>query len=168
MLVVFLLLFAVSLGARAPSAPPIAPSAVRRAVDAAYPGWRFATLLPALRRQLAPGQRPEWISGDFDADGRLDYAVQLVRAAAPPDSAQLTVALLRRGAGGFALHVVKAGGVHDGIWLGRGARGARGRDVEADTDFVYRADAIEIGYGQEAGETCLLIGGTFRCLVTSD
>ena len=155
-------------GASQAPVPPL-PRAVRRAVDAAYPGWRFATIIPELRRELAPGQRPEWVSGDFDGDGRRDYAVQIVWAEAPPpqDSSQLTVALLRRPRG-YARHVVHATGIHDGIWLARGRRGSRNCDFEADTEFVYRTDAIEIGYGQEAGETCLFLRSAFRCLITSN
>jgi hypothetical protein len=148
-------------------APPL-PPAVRREVDAAYPGWKFATVSPALRHLLAPGQRPEWVSGDFDGDGRRDYAVQLVRATPRADSAQLTVALLRRRGDGWARHVVSAGPVHDGVWLGRGRRGTRARDLDGDTNFVYHADAIEIGFGQEAGEACLYARGRFRCVITGD
>jgi hypothetical protein len=98
----------------------------------------------------------------------MDYAVQLVRAASSRDSAQLTVALLARTRFRYALHVVQAGGVHQGIWIARGPRGRRSRDLAVDTPFVYHTDAIEIGYGQEAGEACLFLGGKFHCYVTGD
>jgi len=163
-----LALIVATLTAAAGLQPATLPRGVRAALDRAYPGWRFATIAPTLRPELAPGQRAEWVSGDFDADGRRDFAVQIVRAVAPAESAQVTVAFLRRPGGRYARYVVHAGGVHQGIFLGRGTRGSRGRDLEADTEFVYHADAVEIIYGQEAGETCLFLRGRFRCLITSD
>jgi hypothetical protein len=147
---------------------PTLPTRVRAALDAGYPGWRFATVLPALRRGLSHGKRPEWVTGDFDGDGRRDYAVQLVRARARPDSVQLIIALLARDGASYERHVVMAGGIHHGIWLARGTRGTRNRDLDADTVLVYRTDAIEIGYGEEAGESCLYLRKRFHCFVTSD
>lgn len=147
--------------------PAALPAALRAQLDREYPGWRFADVLPALRRGLRPGERPGWVRGDFDGDGRADYAVQIVRPAAPPDSAQLLLAYLRRPPG-YARRLVRAGGVHRGIYLAAGRRGQHGHDLEGDTAFVYRADAVEVVYAEQARETCLYLGGRFRCLLTGD
>jgi hypothetical protein len=143
------------------------PRAVRAQLDRVYPGWRFADVDSSLARLFRTGERPGWVDGDFDGDGHQDYAVQIVRAAAPPDSAQLLLAFLHR-PDGYSPVTVKVGGVHHGIYLGVARRGDHGYDLIGDTTFVYRSDAIEVFYGQEARETCLYREGGFTCLTTGD
>jgi hypothetical protein len=72
------------------------PLDARRRLDAVYQGWRFASVTPALQRSLPATVSAAWVSGDFDGDGKRDYAVQLVQPSGPADSQQWLVALLRR------------------------------------------------------------------------
>lgn len=156
------------LGATAPPAPRDGlPTALRAQIDREYHGWRFADVDPWLRKQLAADQRPGWVRGDFDGDGGTDYAVQIVWPAAPRDSNQLLLAYLRRPRRYLRLPV-RAGSEDHAIYLGTGRRGKRVPDLDGDTDVVYRADAIELFYGQEAGEACLYLGGRFRCVAAGD
>ncbi|HEY8165347.1 MAG TPA: hypothetical protein VIF83_07310, partial [Gemmatimonadaceae bacterium] len=76
-----------------------ADAELRRALNAAYPkGWRFATLAPFSDSEAGPGESPAWVAGDFDGDGRSDYAAQVVMFkpghTAKWDSAQIVVAFL--------------------------------------------------------------------------
>jgi hypothetical protein len=141
-------------------------------LDVKYPGWRFATVSAELGAELRPDDHVDWIAGDFDADGRQDAAVQLVLSAgAPPDSAQLIVALLRREPDD-AIFVVKTSSVQLNTYLRRGARGKRERDLERDSEgktfFIYPSDAVEVLYGQEAGEACFFDGDLFKCRIVGD
>jgi hypothetical protein len=148
----------------------VLPPAVRSELTRLYPGWRFATLVPSLRPVIDNEHSPEWIRGDFDGDGRRDYAVQIVRQS-PRDSAQLILAVLRRG-DGYRLYVVNAGGKHNGIYLVLSRRGERVHDIEADpsgfASITLRTDAITIAYGEEAAETCFYERRRFRCIISGD
>jgi hypothetical protein len=126
--------------------------------------------VPELKAQLAPGQTPDWIAGDFDADGQRDYAVQIVRPSSP-NGTQYVLAFLRRG-GGYQRLVVNSFPESQGSYLALARRGERVADLEADLNgdstFVLRADAIHILFGQEAGSTCVYERGRFRCVLSSD
>ncbi|MDQ3995442.1 MAG: hypothetical protein M3303_00310 [Gemmatimonadota bacterium] len=146
------------------------PAPIRAQLARAYPGWRFAAVAPELRAQLASGQTPDWIAGDFDADGRRDYAVQIVRPSSR-DGAQYVLAFLRRGAR-YRQLVVDSFPETQGSYLALARRGERIADLEADPNgdstFVLRSDAIHVLFGQESGGTCVYERGRFRCVVSSD
>jgi hypothetical protein len=147
------------------------PPSIRAELTRLYPGWRFATVAPRLRPQLAPGQTPDWIAGDFDADGRRDYAVQIVHPAAPR-SLQSVLAFLRRDKGYRRLLVQDSLPESGGFYLALARRGERVADLEADLNgdstFVLRSDGIQVLFAQEAGSTCFYRRGRFRCIVSSD
>src|SRR5215213_1653338 len=54
------------------------PIAVRIRLDKRFPGWRFANVGDEIRRALkeyAPGAQPEFARGDFDGNGKVDFAL---------------------------------------------------------------------------------------------
>ena len=86
------------------------------------------------------------VGGDFDGDGRSDYAAQLViwklGHTTTLDSAQLIVALLRR-RDGFHREVVSVGGGPSfGVYLGRIPRGERVADFEGRSAVTLDHDAV--------------------------
>jgi hypothetical protein len=156
--------------AQRPVTRPALPGLIRAELGRAYPGWRFATVAPELRAQLARGQTPDWIAGDFDGDGRRDYAAQIVHPSTAHGT-QHVVAFLRRG-GGYQRLLVSSFPQSRGAYLALARRGERVADLEADLNgdstFVLRADAVHILVGQEAGSTCVYERGRFRCVLSSD
>ena len=124
---------------------------LRAALDTAYPeGWRFASLDSDARSELKAGESSEWIGGDFDGDGRSDYAAQLViwklGHTTTMDSAQLVVVLIRR-RDGFHREVVSVGGAPTfDAYLARIPRGER---VEAFAGKAAVAHVYEDGHWRE-------------------
>jgi hypothetical protein len=153
------------------------PVAAHDALDAGFPGWRFAELAPRLARELAGGQSPAWVAGDFDGDRRLDYAVQLVAPSAPPDSVQQVVALLARRSR-YEPVLIMAAGLHTGVYLGRAPKGGLVVDLQQYDDryepsatnggFVLKHDGLTIYYAQEASSTCYYASPGFRCVISGD
>ena len=96
-------LFALLPGASRAQTPSV-PAELRAAVDATFPGWQLATTRSSKQRQ--------WIRGDFDGDGRADYAISIVRAAdrsgVTADNRQALVAVMRRDASSPSI---------SGIWM---------------------------------------------------
>jgi len=170
------LALAAAVRAPATSAPEL-PAAVRAQLSAAYPGWRFARLPPALRHELQsddPRRRStEWVAGDFDGNHRRDYAVQIVRAApVPADSAQPVVTFLARDRGGYAMSIAWAAGEHLGTILTTAGRGERVMDYAkagtADSTFVLAHDAVVLLINEGGGIMCLYERGRWRCVVSAD
>ena len=174
MLVALQLALAAAVHAPATSAPEL-PAEIRAQLSAAYPGWRFARLLPALRHELQsddPRRRStEWIAGDFDGNHRRDYAVQIVRPG-PADSVQLVVAFLAGDRGQYRASVVTAGGEHLGTILTTAGRGQRVMDYAksgtADSVFVLAHDAVVLLINEGGGITCLYERDRWRCVVSAD
>jgi hypothetical protein len=146
---------------------------LRAALDAAYPeGWRFASLDPDARAALEPGESAEWIGGDFDGDGRSDYAAQLViwklGHTTTMDSAQLIVALLRR-RDGFHRDVVSVGGGPSfEVYLARIPRGARVADFEGGSAVTLESDAVHQIFAGKASVAHVYEDGHWREILTGD
>jgi hypothetical protein len=167
------------LAAGAMAGPPLVgapdlPARVRTQLTAAYPGWRFARVDPRLRSELIaePGRRrsPAWVSGDFNGDGRTDYAVQIGRPG-PRDSTQLVLAFVA-GLGGYRRFVLHSAGEHLGFYLRTSRRGERVLDLEkdlnGDSSFVLMHDAVDILSGEGTVTTCLYESGRWRCVTSGD
>jgi hypothetical protein len=146
---------------------------LRTALDVAYPeGWRFATLDDYARSELKPGERADWIGGDFDGDGRSDYAAQiLVRRighVGGADSAQQIVVLLRR-RNRFDRHVLGAGGgPNREIYLGLIPRGETVRDYEGRSAVQLQRDAVHQIFAGQASVAHVYDEGRWREILTGD
>lgn len=146
---------------------------LRQALDQRYPeGWRYATLRADLISELHPGESPSWISGDFDGDGQLDYAAQVVifrpGHTLAVDSAQLLLALLRR-EHGFAHHVLSVGGgPHQGIYLSRIGTGSTVQSFEGGPAVGLPADAVHQIFANQASMAFVYDQGGWTEIATAD
>ena len=146
---------------------------LQSALDAAYPeGWRFAALDGYARSELKPGERADWIGGDFDGDGRSDYAAQIVvRRMGHPggvDSAQLIVALLRR-RNRFERHVVNVGGGPNAeVYLAKLSRGDTVADYEGRDPVALKSDAVHQIFAGQASVAHVYDDGRWREVLTGD
>ena len=147
-------------------AGPSLPKDGRATLDKECPGWRFAALAAEFRGLLGPGDSPEWIQGDYDGDGKPDYAAQII-CPASPSPAQKTVALLRR-AGGFERHTLESFGVGDYTFLHPIRKGEELYDFEQDRTMPSPRDAIMIVYEEKASVTHLFEKGAFHRMITAD
>jgi hypothetical protein len=153
------------------------PVAVRQALEARYPGWRFAELDPHLAPDLARGQSAAWVAADFDGDGERDYAVQLIAPSAPPESTQQVIGVLA-GRGGYKPVAIMATGLHTAVYLGREPKGGTVVDLAQYDDryepsatnggFVLEHDGLTVYYAEEAASTCYYVRPGFRCVVSGD
>ena len=153
--------------------PGNSPGELRTALDVHYPeGWRFATLDSYARSELKPGERADWLGGDFDGDGRSDYAAQVVvyrmGHTSGSDSAQLLVVLLRR-RNHFERHVLGAGGgPSTEVYLGRIARGEMVQDHEGREGATLESDAVHQIFAGHARVAYVYDDGKWREILTGD
>ena len=134
--------------------------------------WRFASLDPYARSELKAGDSPEWIGGDFDGDGRSDYAAQVViwklGHTSTMDSAQMVVALMRR-RDGFRREVVSVGGGPSfGVYLAKVPRGERLESFDGSSSVTLEHDAVQQIFAGQASVAHVYEDGHWREIITGD
>jgi hypothetical protein len=143
------------------------PHRIRRELDSLYAGWHFAQLDSFNTQRLNPGERPDWVTGDLDANGRADYVVQILSPKRPEDSQQLVVGFIDTGQG-FTSFPIDSGRKSHDTYLRINRRGTRGFDLESQHWFTYKRDVLSILYNQTAGMDCPFEAGRFSCKISGD
>lgn len=152
------------------------PRAVRSALDERFPGWRFSQADEEVRRffgERLPGARPDLIRGDFDGDGRTDYAVLVEhgnfdRRGKTFDRVVERLAFLKRGSG-YRLFVLERNSPADSeLYLTLARKGEEGRDFHTGRKFRYPNDSIRVSNFGKSGGTYVYRGGRFRYVYESD
>lgn len=138
-----------------------------------FPGWDFPEVSAddcySIRENRGPEAYAQVINGDFNDDGRLDYAVLIQqraeandRGVARPLAVQI-VAFFRK-ADGYRMYPVTSEG---GSCVMLMRKGGTDYDYEKQREFTYPRDAIFSGIGM-GGLSYLYEYGTFRAIITSD
>jgi hypothetical protein len=153
---------------------PELPSAIKSALDSRFPGWQFPAvsedICKFLKDYVARDARPELISGDFDGNGRRDYAA-LVQHGTVTNSEGMpighnvyVIAFLKKGSR-FKMYIADPEG---GEYLVLMRKGKRDYDYETNRYFTYANDGIFAGIFEKAGESYIYENGRFRAIITSD
>ncbi|CAN5332507.1 hypothetical protein BH20ACI2_BH20ACI2_16890 [soil metagenome] len=152
------------------------PSDIKTTLDKKFPGWKFAEVdeyvRSFLRERVSANARPEMIMGDFDGNGKADYAVLIKHGKALDESGKAigenvyVVAFLKK-RNGHKLYVLNADGdTPEYLTLGR--RGEQSYDHHANKKFTYANDSIEGWIFEKAGWTYVYEKGKFRYIYTLD
>jgi len=152
------------------------PRAVTSALDRRFPGWRFSEVSGDVRqflRERRPGARPDLIRGDFDGDGRTDYAVLIEHGNFDKRGKSFArvveqLAFLRRGSGYKLSTLESSAPANPELYLTLAEKGAEGFDFHTRTKFRYPHDSIRVSYFEKAGGTYIYRGGRFRYVLESD
>jgi hypothetical protein len=103
----------------APAGPEsLVPAAIRLKLDAEYPGWILAPVSAALRQRFQKkplGHPPQLVGGDFDRDGKKDYAVQIALTNIGEEE-QIVIAFLQRD-DGFEETILESRGLNPSVYL---------------------------------------------------
>ncbi|HEY3104107.1 MAG TPA: hypothetical protein VGJ69_10970 [Pyrinomonadaceae bacterium] len=152
---------------------PDLPLSIKVLLNRYYPGWSFPDVSEddcySVKQSGDPQAYAQLIKGDFDDDGRLDYAVLIQQGAEADDKGAVkplivhTVAFFRK-PNGYKMHPVtsEAAGC---LMLMR--KGETDYDYEAEREFTYPRDTIMGGMGM-GGMSYLYEYGKFRAIITSD
>ena len=123
----------------------------------------------AVKQSGGPNAQPYLINGDFNDDGRLDYAVLIQQGAKATDGGAVKPVILhivvffRKRDGYQMYHVTYEGG--GSLMLMR--KGETDYDYDKQREFTYPRDAIFSGMGM-GGMSYLYEYGLFRAIITSD
>ena len=148
------------------------PSKIVEMLDREYPKWKIAEVSEDVREYFKTKgitRHPNVVSGDFNDDGLLDYAL-LIKPDALKDR-RMVIAFLNRD-GSFDSYVLQSKLRPDFsapevyLWLFR--KGERDYDYDADRYFHYPRDSIGVIYFEVTGVSYIFTDGKFHKVVTSD
>jgi|SRR6185295_5816426 len=147
------------------------PSSVRLELNRRFPRWKFAEVSPEVRQFFETdmiGKSPNLIDGDFDGNGKRDYAVLITHGKARygkltwPRS--LLIVFLRKSSG-YRMHVIKE---PNGEYLCLARKGEKDFNYDEQKEITYANDAILTGILEKGGSSYVFEKGRFRSFVSSD
>ncbi len=145
---------------------PVIPAAVKECLDRNYPGWRLDPVSAEIQRFFSKRglqHSPNWVTGDFDDDGTLDYAVKIVAR-----GKLYILECLSRQDGVEDRVLVSGPGPAPEVYLAFYRKGDRAFDFEREQFFKIEKDSLEVGYFGKASVVFIYDNGTFREIATSD
>jgi hypothetical protein len=152
---------------------PELPRPIKVLLDRNFPGWQFPSVsdddCQSVKSWGGKDASPQLIHGDFDGDGRLDYAVLIEHGSATDNTGAVigpnvyVIAFLEGGSGYRMRTVTREGG--GCLQLMR--KGDGDYDYEEQREFTYAHDTIFSGWGM-GGTSYLYENGKFRAIITSD
>jgi hypothetical protein len=145
------------------------PAAARRLLDKKYPGWKFPKVSADIRQYFKKSDAElNLVSGDFDGNGRADYALQIEHGVEFTDRGTSVpkshLVVLMKNNNGYRLQIIDGGG--DFIALTK--KGDKGYNWETRKNFIFARDAIETVFFEKAATAYVYEKGKFRAIVTSD
>ncbi len=154
---------------------PKIPQKAKEALDKRFPGWRWSPVLPpdtvryvdSTKRIPIVIKLNNVIKGDFDVDGKEDYAVKIIG----PDSSkndELVVALLSESEERMSAVIVLVSSVSPETYLALGVRGVSVEDLITSEKVIYPNDVIVYGYFEKAATAYIYEKGKFREITIAD
>jgi hypothetical protein len=151
---------------------PKLPRPIKVLLDKNFPGWQFPGVsdddCQSVKTWGGKEAYAQLTQGDFDGDGRLDYAVLIEygsitdRGIVVGPRTYIVVFFLEHD--GYKMNVVTREG---GGCLQLMHKGEPDYDYEAQREFTYKYDTIMSGEGM-GGTSYLYENGKFRAIITSD
>jgi hypothetical protein len=175
MKLIIALLLCVSCGPAswAQSSPETLPASARLMLNRRFPGWKFPEVSQEIQqffKQEMKGASPVVISGDFDGNGRLDYAALIRRGYSFNNQGQAIgprhylIVFLRRNRH-YKMHVIKD---PDGDYISLAKKGTSDYNYTEQKENTYATDAISTGIFEKGGSSYVYKKGRFISFVSSD
>jgi len=149
------------------------PAAARNLMNIKFPDWRYAECSDEVRQFLKrdfPTARPDLISGDFDGDGRTDFAALIIHGVTRVEKSEVVgpdpaiVVFLSKDYG-FDLSVIDNPG---GEYLMLNVKGAQAFDFERQQEITFTHDVIDAVILEKGATSYVYEQGHFRAIITGD
>ena len=139
------------------------PEYAQKIIDAKFRSWRLADIdkeiVDYYKRERAH-EHPNSVKGDWNGDGKVDYAVQLQNR---QNGEKKIIVVLVKSGNSFDRYILEAA---DCIMSEK--KGNKAYDFETKKSFRYKNDAIFSCYWEKAGTSYVWRNGRFLGIVTSD
>ena len=147
------------------------PNACKKILDKNFRGWKLGKVpkeVSAYHKERKFPFEPNLIKGDWNGDGKIDYAV-LIRQGKWKNSdgkaivdRTFTIAFVKNQKG--FKHFRLEGGDYIQIFK----KGVKDYNYDSNKDFIYKNDAIFVGVGECCGSSYIWKKGKFIGFITSD
>ena len=137
----------------------------RKNLNSKFREWTFARIPADIKKYYLRERHFEQshlITGDWNGDGKRDYAVLLERKNKSAADANLIVAFLKRG-NGYGYFSLEGSDCLMSV-----KKGSKAFDFEKQKSFRYRTDGIFSYIWEKAGVTYVWENNAFRAIATSD
>jgi hypothetical protein len=164
----FFLLLVLWLPASSPAQTnvPVIPEGIRECLDKNYPGWQLDPVSEEIKQFfIRRGFKflPNWVTGDFDGNGRVDYGMKIVARG----KFYIIECLSKKD--GLENHLLVSGrGPAPEVYLALYKKGDQAFDFEKEQSFTLMKDSLEVGYFGKASVVYIYDNGKFREIFTSD
>jgi len=150
------------------------PPQARDALYLKFPDWRYADISDEVRQlfkeDAAANTRPDLITGDFDGDGRADFAALILHGTTRVEQNEVvgpdfSLVIFMARDQSYQLHVIEdpGGGYLELIHKGDGSY-----DYEAQKEFTFEHDAIDAIIFEKGATSYVYENGCFRAIITGD
>jgi hypothetical protein len=155
------LLFFVCAGFTFIEAKPIRlPNECKKILDKNFRGWKFGKIPKEVtdyhKKEKHPFE-PYLIKGDWNGDGKIDYAVLI-----ESQKKNKTIAFIR------LRTKYKHYNLEGGDYIQVFKKGEKDYSYDSDKNFIYKNDSIFVGIGECCGSSYIWRKGKFFGIVTSD
>lgn len=172
-LLFFLLWLTIQTPMRAQTATLELPSEARNLLNVKFSDWKYAECDDEVRqflKQEYPAVRPDLISGDFDGNGRSDYAAMIVHGVTRVEDGQVVgpdaaIVVFLAQEHGFQMSVIDDPA---GDYLMLIGKGEKAYDFEQQKEFTFEHDAIDAVIFEKAATSYVYEQGHFRAIITGD
>jgi hypothetical protein len=141
------------------------PEDCQKILNSKFRKWTFAVISADIKKyylRVRAFEQPNLIKGDWNNDGKSDYAVLLERKNKFASDANLIVAFLKRG-NGYGYFPLEGNDCLMSV-----KKGSKAYDFEKQKSFRYRTDGIFSYIWEKAGVTYVWENRAFRAIPTSD
>jgi len=148
------------------------PAACRKILNENFRGWKMKKILPEiekyLRENVSRDARGNLASGDWNGDGKTDYAALIEHGEhILNDETKLkrdvSLAFVRNGKT-YKYFVLDT----SGDYIQSEKKGSTGYDYDTQSDFRFKTDAIFVGIWEKAGRSFIWRRNKFIYRQTSD
>jgi hypothetical protein len=149
------------------STPVGIPNAIKIILDRNYPGWEIGAVSIEVDKFFKENKfkfSPVLVSGDFDGDSKVDYAIKINYK-----GMWHAIVFLARGVG-YKKYVLMTGGNAPDldVYLFLHKKGEKGFNFEAGKYFIFQNDAVEIGFYEKGSIAYIYQENRFDKVFTSD
>ncbi len=151
------------------SPPEQLPSQIGQILDAKLPGWQWGTVSKDVRLFFNNNFKfpyPRFIVGDFNGDGRRDYALKVTMDSRERKT-DIIVAFLTLGST-FTYHVLDSCSSEPEIYVSLEEKGSQLYNYDTSEHFIMSNDGVGVYYLEKAGSAFVFKYGHFLAIPTSD
>lgn len=151
-----------------PKHPPRLPSSIRADLDRRFSTWAINDTAEELHKWFSTskqGADPNLVSGDFNGDGLLDYAMQIITTSSG-SAVRRVLVYLRRGKG-YRHRTLTTGKPSTELILLLMRRGTKDYNYTRRREFRYKLGTIGL-FSEKGGSSYFYRNGRFYPEITSD